>query len=248
MRALLLLLPVLALLLTRATATEPQFTATTNGRDEIILDSKSPRWRASARIPAGTIFRTSSGEKVVTLCDAALPVNHAGPAEVHIPAAALSLANKLAPNQPATATTGTDSGLAPLLKVLATQPDLPRTTSQCVVLALTEDLTYAQWLAFRTGAKPDEPLLEAIDALALLRAAEPQKTFRLAQDQELKLRALRHPGTRGKAGQLYGLALPGDAPAQTPPDLGQLLHTKPGDNCPICRMRSQMQTAPSNGL
>ena len=32
-----------------------------------------------------------------------------------------------------------------------------------------------------------------------------------------------------------------------PPDIGQLLHTTPGDNCPICRQRAEMQPSP-NGL
>jgi hypothetical protein len=65
--------------------------------------------------------------------------------------------------------------------------------------------------------------------------------------------ALRNPMTRAKAAQLFGLTTPGDAPAgqapagQAPADVGQLLHLKPGDNCPVCRMRAQAQ-APSNGL
>jgi hypothetical protein len=240
---------ILLFLLAGVVAAEPPLTGTTNGRDEVVITGSAGHRPAVARIPAGTIFQTRAGDSVTTLREAPLPITNPAPSEVRIPAAALSLKNQREPNQPATATTETDPRLASLLKLLATQPDLPRTTSQCAVFVLTEDLTFAQWLAFRAGAKPDEPLLEAIDALTILRVAEPQKSFRLAQDQNLKLRALRHPGTRGKAGQLYGLALPGDtAPARTPPDLGQLLHTKPGDNCPICRMRSQMQTAPSNGL
>jgi len=44
--------------------------------------------------------------------------------------------------------------------------------------------------------------------------------------------------------QLYGMTLPDGLVA---PDLQQLLHTKPGDNCPICRMRAQMPDA-GNGL
>jgi hypothetical protein len=81
----------------------------------------------------------------------------------------------------------------------------------------------------------------------VLREISPDKTFALASDSELKLRALRNPWCRAKAMQLYGMTIPGDAPpGAVPPDLGQLLHTKPGDNCPICRMRAQMQAPPSD--
>jgi hypothetical protein len=65
----------------------------------------------------------------------------------------------------------------------------------------------------------------------------------LAGDSELKLRALRNPWCRAKAMQVYGLSL-GDG--AVPPDLGQLLHTKPGDNCPICRQRALMEKAGSD--
>jgi hypothetical protein len=70
----------------------------------------------------------------------------------------------------------------------------------------------------------------------VLREIAPTASFALAKDPELKLRALRNPWCRTKAMQLYGIALPEIAPGQAP-DLGQLLHTKANDNCPVCRLR-----------
>jgi hypothetical protein len=111
-------------------------------------------------------------------------------------------------------------------------------------------LNYAQWLQFLAGppgaAPGSEPhptpaeVTQAVDVLGLLRQLAPQQTFALATDSELKLRALRNPWARVKAMQVYGLNLGDGAVA---PDLGQLLHTKPGDNCPICRQRALMEQA-----
>ena len=64
------------------------------------------------------------------------------------------------------------------------------------------------------------------------------------KDGELRLRALRQPLVRAKAMQLFGMSAPEGVPV---PQLNQLLHTAPGDNCPICRMRAQMEQA-GNGL
>jgi hypothetical protein len=225
--------------------------ATTDGRGEVRIAVANHETKPLERHwPAGTIFATKDGPRVVTLKETALSVAPGATGEAEIPAAALSAGNKLQPGQQAQPVEATEPKLAPLLKYLAGQNDVPRATSQCAVLALTEDIGFRDWLTF-CGApgSADVPLVEAIDALGILRMIEPAKTFRLGQDQELKMKALRHPGTRGKAGALYGLAIPGDAvPGAVPPDLGQLLHTKPGDNCPICRMRAQMQGSGSNGL
>lgn len=129
--------------------------------------------------------------------------------------------------------------------------DVPRATTQFVALAFLEDVTFAQWQRFlapqRTGEPPGQThptpveVTQAIDALGLLRRLAPEKTFALATDAELKFRALRNPWCRAKATQLYGIALP-TSDGAVPPDLGQLLHLKPGDNCPVCRQRSEMQT------
>jgi hypothetical protein len=231
----------------------PDARLTTNGRDELLLSlpnhSAQPQ---EFRVPAGAIYATPTGQRVITFSETQLTVTPGATGEAVIPSAALSIANARLPAQPAHLTADTEPRLDALLKYLGTQKDLPRATSQCAVLALLEDIIFEPWLKFRSEDKPgaprsDEPLLEAIDALGILQQIAPEKTFRLAQDPELKLRALRHPATRLKATQLYGLIIPGDAPpGVAPPNLGQLLHTKPGDNCPICRMRAQMQAPPSD--
>jgi hypothetical protein len=225
--------------------------ATTDGRETVrIMVTNPDASPIERRWPAGTIFSTKDGQRVVTLKETTLSVAPGATGEADIPAAALATANQAQTGQAAQLTAQSEPKLAPLLKFLAGQTDVPRATSQCAVLALTEDIGFRDWLGFCGAAGGAEvQLVEAIDALGILRTIEPAKSFRLAQDQELKMKALRHPGTRGKAGQIYGLALPGDAvPGAVPPSLGQLLHTKPGDNCPICRMRARMEGAPSNGL
>jgi hypothetical protein len=164
-----------------------------------------------------------------------------GVTEVTLPVAALASKNATKP-QPFELTSSSEPQLGALLKALADQPDAPRSTAQLAALCLLEDVTLAQWRQFLGTA--NEPQLtpaevtQAIDALGLLRTIEPQRTFALANDAELKARALRNPWCRAKAMAIYGLDL-GDGAA--PPDLRQLLHTQPGDNCPICRQRALMQ-------
>lgn len=225
--------------------------ATTDGRENVRITVTNREAKPiERRWPTGTIFSTTDGQRVVTLKETTLAVSPRATGEADIPTAALAAANRAQPGQEAQLTAQSEPKLVPLLKFLAGQTDVPRATSQCAVLVLMEDIGFRDWLGFCSAAgSADVPLVEAIDALGILRTIEPAKSFRLAQDQELKMKALRHPGTRGKAGQIYGLALPGDAaPGAVPPSLGQLLHTKPGDNCPICRMRARMEGAPSNGL
>jgi hypothetical protein len=203
------------------------------------------------QIPAGTIYVTARGKRVITLQPATFQAPAGETVNARLPAATLASKGSAAQAESAQATQETEPRLQPLLKFLASRKEVPRSTTQCAVLALLEDITFADWTRFRGPAaegKDGNPLVEAVDALSILRTIAPEKTFRLATDPALKVKALHDPATRGKAGLLYGLTIPGDAPpGQTPPDLGQLLHTKPGDNCPVCRMRSAAP-APSNGL
>ena len=141
--------------------------------------------------------------------------------------------------------------LDPLLKRLSGQQDVPRVTAQFAVFCLLEDMTFAGWQKLLSAARtPDsakEPhptpaeVAQAIDVLGLLREVAPERTFALASEAELKLRALRNPVCRAKAMQLYGITATGDPAEYGIPSIGQLLHTKPGDNCPICRGRAEMQ-------
>ena len=77
----------------------------------------------------------------------------------------------------------------------------------------------------------------------ILRTVAPSQTFALGSDSGLKLRALRNPWCRAKAMELYGITIPATTADGQVPDLGQLLHTRPGDNCPICRQRALMEKA-----
>jgi len=231
---------------------------TGDGREELTLDVANKSNAASrVEIPAGMICKASNGDRVVVLRTTDLDVTSGGTSDARIPAAALSSKNPVASAafEPAA---DKEPKLAPLLDYLATRNDVPRATSQLIALVLLEDVNFAQWQQFlapqRTGDSASQPhpspaeIVQAIDALGVLRSIAPDKTFALASDAELKLRALRSPVCRAKAMQLFGMTIPGDAPpGAVPPDLGQLLHTKPGDNCPICRMRAQMQ-GPQNDL
>jgi hypothetical protein len=196
---------------------------------------------------AGRIWRLASGEKLVSLraLDSTLPPRSS--ASISTPVAALSTAFRWKLGDMAEPTAVEDRALEPLLKYLSTRNDVPRQTSQIVIFALLEDITFAGWqkyvaanAAVHSEAAPamQTELAGALDALAILQAIAPERKFALAGDAELKLRSLRDPALRPKALQLFGLVIPGDAPAGgLAPDLGQLLHTKVGDNCPICRLR-----------
>jgi len=188
--------------------------------------------------PAGLIC-AGGDSRVVTL--RALEVNvaaHAA-AEATVPAAFLRDGE---PTKPWLPTAETEPRLAPLLGYLASHNDMPRLTAQLLVRCVVTDIDFAAWQRSLGVEPPAEPtpehIVAAIDALGVLRELAPEKTFALATDPRLKLLALRNPVARRKAMQLYGIDLP-EAPL--PPELGTLLHTKPGDNCPICRQRALMQ-------
>ena len=192
--------------------------------------------------PAGLIFaEPAEKNRAITLraTEFTVPAHHA--ADAIIPSAWLSSGAHIAAKN-FRPTTDTEPRLAGLLKYFASHNDVPRSTAQLLVFCVAENITFAQWRRF-LGAQPgSEPapqqVVAAIDALGALREISPQASFALASDTELKLRALRNPVARDKAMQLYRIALP-DAPL--PPKLGTLLHTTPGDNCPICRQRALMQ-------
>jgi hypothetical protein len=222
-----------------------------NGRDQLSLTLRnSSAATVTVAIPAGLIAQgREKADRVIVLRKAEASVPAQGAMDVSLPVAALSSTSS-GTMQAFTLTEATEPRLTPLLDFLANQPDAPRTTAQITVLCLLENLTYAQWLQQLSGPAGSAPAIDlhptpaevtqAVDVLGLLRQLAPQQTFALANESELKLRALRNPWCRAKAMQVYGLNL-GDG--AVPPDLGQLLHTKPGDNCPICRQRALMEKA-----
>ena len=110
-------------------------------------------------------------------------------------------------------------------------------------------MTFAKWQEFLApqraadaGPAPTPAeVATAVDALGVLREIAPEPEVCARQRRRTQgPRPAQSRCSRAKAMQLYGLALPDGLVA---PDLQQLLHTKPGDNCPICRMRPQMQDA-----
>lgn len=222
------------------------FQITGNGRDQLRLSiTNSSPDSAQITVPAGLIFKGDNGERVVILRTAGISVAAQGTTDADLPAAALSSRNS-AGTRPFSATADSEPKLSGLLKFLASHDDLPRATSQLLILAILEDITFGKWQQFlAVEHAPDKnagrEVVQAIDALGLLREIAPGENFALTRDNELKLRALRNPVTRAKAVQLYGITLP-DEPGVAPagaPNLKQLLHTQPGDNCPVCRMREQ---------
>ena len=227
-----------------------------NGRDQLSFAVSNPSAQPlTIAIPAGLIAVNREGSgKLIVLRSAEITIPARASADVALPVVALS-AKSANTTQPYQATTDTEPRLADLLKFLADKPDAPKATVQLAALAILEDLTFPQWLQIlaqpRAGEPPDPnhptpaEVTQAIDALGILRTLAPAKTFALATDDGLKRRALRNPWCRAKAMQLYGITLP-TSDGAVPPDLGQLLHLKVGDNCPICRQRAQMQTAPGD--
>lgn len=225
-----------------------------NGRDQLDLTLRNPSPAAvTVTIPAGLVAEGGDKpDRVIVLRKAEASVPPQGAVDVALPVAALS-SRSSGTAQPFHLTTATEPRLTPLLDYLATQPDAPRATAQIAVLCMLENLSYPQWL--QTLATSTEPaaardphptpaeVTAAVDVLGILRQIAPQQTFALVSDSELKLRALRNPWCRAKAMQIYGLSL-GDG--AVPPDLGQLLHTKPGDNCPICRQRALLEKGGSD--
>ena len=226
-----------------------------NGRDQLELTLRNPSPAAvTVTIPAGLIAEgRNKADRVIVLRKGEASVPPQGVVDVALPVAALS-SNSGGTTQPFNLTAASEPRLTPLLDYLANQPDAPRATAQVTVLCLLENLSYPQWLQSLAAssdpaatAKDPHPtpaeVTQAVDVLGLLRQLAPQQTFALAGDSELKLRALRNPWCRAKAMQVYGLSL-GDG--AVPPDLGQLLHTKPGDNCPICRQRALLEKGSSD--
>ena len=244
--------PLAAALATRQLAAE----ASGNSRDQLTVTLHNlSAAGVNVAIPAGLIAEgCDKPDRVIVLRKAEMSIPAKGSVDVALPVAALSSKSAVA-TQPFKLTTASEPQLDGLLKYLAGQPDAPRSTAQLAIFCLLENMNYAQWLqalpkpangssASETHPTPAE-ITEAVDVLGLLRQLAPQQNFALAGDSELKLRALRNPWCRVKAMQIYGLSL-GDG--AVPPDLGQLLHTKPGDNCPICRQRALMEKAAAGDL
>ena len=223
-----------------------------NGRDSASVRlTNTTAQPMTVAIPAGAVFIAENGERQVVLRDLDAKLEPMGEADAVLPMAALSSKNagtqrtlRLSPEA--------EPKLTPLLPLFAKQNDLPRPTAQLAIFIVMEDMSWEAWTQWLTATRPagkaKQPVspaevAQAVDALAFVKLSNPAKPPALLADEALKRLALRNPWARGKAMTLYGLSvdnvLTGD-PA-LPPDLNQLLHTTPNDNCPICRQRQKMQ-------
>jgi hypothetical protein len=202
----------------------------------------------SVEVPAGMIAVSDSGSRVATIRTAAMQIAKGQTAEIVVPVVPLSLKNGAAAEH-FTISRDQVEALRPLIELSAKQDDLPRATAQLAALLLLENVEFAHWQEFlrkEPGAEPrptPADIAAAIDAIAMIRKLAPERKLPIADDPEFRLRALRNPWSRAKAMQLFGMNPPEGVPI---PDLNQLLHTRPGDNCPVCRLRNQAD--PSNGL
>ncbi len=231
---------------------------TGNGRDTVTAKlANITTENLPITLPVGLVLTSANGEKQIQLRAFTTELAAGAEADATLPAAALSSKNTDTPRTLQLNATG-ESKLAKLLPLLATQDDLPRPTSQLAVFLVLEDMTWAQWQQWMSGAWSRETppkthptatdIAQIVDALALAKLAVPDRKFTLLADENLKRLALRTPSARGKAMALHGLAVD-DALTGEPaaaPDISKLLHTSPNDNCPICRQRASM--SPDNGL
>jgi hypothetical protein len=220
-----------------------------DGRTQVTVTVSNQSTHAqSIEIPAGLVGVGKSGSRVATIRAATIEIPKGQTGEAIVPAVPLSLKNSAAV-EPFTMSRDQVEKLQPLVNWSAKQNDLPRTTAQVASLLLLEDVNFAQWQEFLRKEPLTEPrptpgdVAAAVDAISIVRQLVPDRKLAIAEDPEFRLRALRNPWSRAKAMQLFGMNPPEGVPV---PDLNQLLHTRPGDNCPICRLRNQAD--PSNGL
>lgn len=203
----------------------------------------------SIEVPSGLIAVGKSGARVATIRSASLNIAKGQTGEMAIPVVPLSLKNG-ASREAFAVTADRVDRLRPLLEYSTQHNDLPRTTSQLVALFLVEDVDFVKWQEFLQRETAPEPrptpadIAAAVDAISITRQLVPDRKIAVANEPEFRLRALRNPWSRAKAMQLFGMNPPEGVPI---PDLKQLLHTRPGDNCPVCRLRGQ-GADPSNGL
>jgi hypothetical protein len=221
-----------------------------DGRNELTATiTNQGSQSVSIEFPIGIVAVGKSGSRMATIRPMSIAIEKTQTAEIIIPAVPLSLKNGTTPES-LTLTRDKIDALKPLFDWSENQNDLPRKTAQLVALLLLENASLPQLQAFLAR----EPISETrptpadiagiVDALSIVRQIAPDRKLVIADDPEFRLRALRNPWSRPKAMQLFGMNPPEGVPI---PDLNQLLHTKPGDNCPVCRLRSP-GADPSNGL
>ncbi len=219
-----------------------------NGRDQLALVATNPtNVEIKLHIPAGLVCSDDAGkQKVLVPLATILTIPPNGIIEAVVPTVALSSRNTLLSHRSIPSRDKVER-LLPLMAHLAGEPAIPRETTQLVALCLLENISFAQWQKFPDPQPAaSDAVVTAIDALGILRRIVPDEKPALEEDSELKIRALRNPVTRLKAMQLYGMNPPAALEGGVAPDLRQLLHAKPGDNCPTCRARARGAASPND--
>lgn len=221
-----------------------------DGRNQLtVVVSNQSSDSTSIEVPAGLVAIGKSGVRVATIRSASMQIAKGQAGEIVVPIVPLSLKNGTTAEL-FTIVPDRVEALQPLIELSAKENDLPRATAQLAALLLLENVEFAPWQEFLRREPLNEPrptpsdIAAAIDAISIARKLAPERKLTIADDPEFRLRALRNPWSRAKAMQLFGMNPPEGVPI---PDLNQLLHTRPGDNCPVCRLRAQ-SSDPSNGL
>jgi hypothetical protein len=224
-----------------------------NGHDSAVLKMHNlTAENLTASIASGTQLISNNGEKQIVIRTFRTELAASSESEAILPTAAFSSKNS-ATQRPLKLSAENDPKLGALLALFDKYNDLPRPTAQIAVFIMLEDMNFAEWQKWMepkwAQENPRKPhpnpteISQLIDAIGLVKLAEPQRQPKILADEMLKRLALKNSFARGKAMALYGLsvddAISGE-PSQ-PPNLNQLLHLSPGDNCPICRQRAKMQ-------
>jgi hypothetical protein len=211
------------------------------GEGQLVFNAKNrTASHITVEFPVGIVVQTDTAARMASIRGASIELSPGTATETVIPAVALSAKSDRTPSR-CHASSDPIPALQPLIEYSTAHDDLPRSTAQCTTLILLEDISFKRWLDFRQTARPaNDETVTAIDALALANRLRPGGTFAMATDPELRLRALRNPLSRAKAMQIFGMAAPEGVPIL---QIDRLLHTQPGDNCPICRLRAQMAPA-----
>lgn len=219
---------------------------------EVIFKARNTGTEAQViAIPAPTVLATAGSARWFTIREAEIVLAPGERTEMRIPALRMSMQHQPAPG-PLTLSAEKPACLDALIHFSKAHDDLPRPTAQLAAWMLLEDISYPQWIATLAAGStppdaarftvPPEQLSTGIDALAIAKGLFPGRAFALAQAPEFRMRVLRFAKTRPKAMALFGMTAPEGIPEASIEDL---LHTKPGDNCPICRWRGKMRALDS---
>lgn len=198
-----------------------------------VLDLHKAKATGAVRVPSGTVCVTEAGKDRCLVLKTTLAAEIATSIPVATLSGSLPEGTKWRPSEE------TISELAPLVQYLETKPATSLEALRLTALCLMSDPTFRQWNALSSDSA-EAKVAAALDAVTLLREIAPGKSFALQEDGELKLAAYRTPGLRGKAMQAFQVKIsPVPVNPKSLPNMEQLMHIAPGDDCPLCRIRGK---------